>query len=281
MNIVLAKGIFGFRKFLGDIDYFNGIKEHIESSFGAKVLVTQVDPDDVIEVRGEQLRRQILLALGDSDLLPRTDEESSLVNTLDPSRKTHIIGYSMGGLDARFTISPGNPNNIGDRITSLTTISAPHRGSAIADFLISRLPGQRGSLSDLFLARVLNNIMSNLDVSLDGLRSLTKGEMAKFNQGFPNNPHVRYFSAAGQGRIGGLRTSLILLPAYEFIKRETGQVNDGIVTISSAAWGEFDTNLWPADHADEIGHDLDRLGEAGSFDHLAKYSELVEQIQSI
>lgn len=281
MNIVLAKGIFGFRKFLGDIDYFNGIKEHIESSFGAKVLVTQVDPDDVIEVRGEQLRRQILLALGDSDLLPRTDEESSLVNTLDPSRKTHIIGYSMGGLDARFTISPGNPNNIGDRITSLTTISAPHRGSAIADFLISRLPGQRGSLSDLFLARVLNNIMSNLDVSLDGLRSLTKGEMAKFNQGFPDNPHVRYFSAAGQGRIGGLRTSLILLPAYEFIKRETGQVNDGIVTISSAAWGEFDTNLWPADHADEIGHDLDRLGEAGSFDHLAKYSELVEQIQSI
>lgn len=281
MNIVLAKGIFGFRKFLGDIDYFNGIKEHIESSFGAKVLVTQVDPDDIIEVRGEQLRRQILLALGDSDLLPRTDEESSVVNTLDPSKKTHIIGYSMGGLDARFTISPGNPNNIGDRITSLTTISAPHRGSAIADFLISRLTGQRGSLSDLFLERVLNNIMSNLDVSLDGLRSLTKGEMAKFNQEFPDNPNVRYFSAAGQGRIGGLRTSLILLPAYEFVKRETGQVNDGIVTISSAAWGEFDTNLWPADHADEIGHDLDRFGEAGSFDHLAKYGELVEQIQSI
>jgi hypothetical protein len=30
------------------------------------------------------------------------------------------------------------------------------------------------------------------------------------------------------------------------------------VGVSSAKWTGFDQNRWPADHADEIGHDLDR-----------------------
>jgi triacylglycerol lipase len=53
------------------------------------------------------------------------------------------------------------------------------------------------------------------------------------------------------------------------------------VALSSAKWGEFDSQLWPADHVEEVGHDLDRLGKTGAFEHLAKYREIVARVQNI
>ena len=39
----------------------------------------------------------------------------------------------MGGLDSRFILSPANPDNIANLITTLTTIGTPHQGSPLAD----------------------------------------------------------------------------------------------------------------------------------------------------
>src|SRR5215467_8709361 len=99
MNIVLAHGILGFGRIslLGaQIDYFNGVQEFLEGTFadiGVKVLVTQVNPVRGIHIRGEELTSQIQNALANG--------------SLDPDNKTHIVAHSMGGLDARFTVSPG------------------------------------------------------------------------------------------------------------------------------------------------------------------------------
>jgi triacylglycerol lipase len=278
MNIVLAHGFLGFRQLAG-IEYFNGVKKYLEAHALAKVLATQVDPDDSIAVRGGQLRRQILVALG--DLPPATEDEKAVANSLDPSQKTHLIGHSMGGLDGRFILSPANPDHIAARLASLTTISTPHRGSPIADLIAAKLKGQRLWLWNWWLERKLRQIITGLGISLDGLHDLTTGGAANFNRTYVDHPQVRYFSVAGAGRKSGRPTAKILYPTYKYIKEKTREDNDGLVAVASAKWGEFDARLWPADHADEIGHDLDRPGKPGRFDHLTRFGEIVERLQKI
>ncbi len=278
MNIVLAHGILGFRQLAG-IEYFKGVKNYLETNAAVKVLATQVDPDQGIAVRGEQLRRQILVALG--ELPPGTEDEKGIANSLDPSQKTHIIGHSMGGVDGRFILSPANPDHIASRLASLTTISTPHRGSPIADLIAAKLDGQRLWPWNWWLERKLRQIITGLGVSLDGLHDLTTSGAANFNRTYVDHPQVRYFSAAGAGRTNERPTAKILYPAYKYIKEKKREDNDGLVAIASAKWGEFDARLWPADHADEIGHDLDHLGKSGRFDHLARFGELMERLQKI
>jgi triacylglycerol lipase len=277
MNLVLAHGFLGFRQLAG-VEYFNGVKQYLEANASAKVLVTKVDPDKDIEKRGKQLRRQILVALGAEP--PKTDDEKKLANALDPSQKAHLIGHSMGGLDGRFIVSPANSEHIAARIASVTTISTPHHGSPIADMFAAKfkLKGWRLWLVNWFLKKKLRKFLGD---SFSGLPDLTSSGAAKFNKKYADHPQVRYFSVAGGGREGGLPTAKILFPSYAYIKKETSEANDGLVTVASAKWGEFDDRLWPADHIDEIGHDLDRLGKPGRFDHLAKFRELVERLQNI
>jgi hypothetical protein len=53
------------------------------------------------------------------------------------------------------------------------------------------------------------------------------------------------------------------------------------VSVSSAARGDREVEIWPADHADEIGHDLDilhLLWQPFGFDHLAEYKKIVERL---
>lgn len=278
MNVVLAHGFLGFRQLAG-IEYFNGVKQYLEAHAPVKVLVTQVDPDQSIAVRGGQLRRQILVALG--DLSPDTKDEKTLANSLDPSQKTHLIGHSMGGLDGRFMLSPANPDHIASRLASLTTISTPHRGSPIADLIAAKLEGRRLWLWNWWMERKLRQIITGLGISLAGLRDLTTSGAANFNHTYVDHPQVRYFSVAGAGRASGRPTAKVLYPAYKHIKKKTGEANDGLVAVASAKWGEFDARLWPADHAEEIGHDFDRPGKSGRFDHLARFGELAERLLKI
>ncbi len=278
MNIVLAHGFLGFRQLAG-IEYFNGVKPYLEAHAPVKVLATKVAPDQSIAVRGGQLRRQILVGLG--DLPPDTEDEKAAVNSLDPSQQTHLIGHSMGGLDGRFSLSPANPDHMASHIASLTTISTPHRGSPIADLIAAKLGGQRLWLWNWRMERKLRQIITSLGISLDGLHDLTTSGAADFNRTYVDHPQVRYFSVAGAGRTNDRPTAKILYPAYKYIKEKKREDNDGLVAVASAQWGEFDSRLWPADHADEIGHDLDRPGKSGRFDHLARFREMVERLQKI
>jgi triacylglycerol lipase len=270
MNIVLCHGILGFRTFLG-VNYFNGVKAHIEAKYPAvKILVTQVDPVAAVNERGAQLRGQILEALGDTGMPP----------TLAPGDKTHIVAHSMGGLDARYVLSPANQGNIGGRVTSLTTISTPHRGSPVADLLMAEAQGALG-LSDRVTAASMRHSMTLLGIPLAGLHDLTTAATAAFNAQNTDNPGVQYFAAAGEGRGGVLPTSALLLAPYLYVKDKTsGQANDGLVAVGSAAWGQGPTELLAADHVDEIGHNLDELpvGTPRHFDYLAKYDGIVERL---
>ena len=276
MNIVLAHGIFGFQTFLG-IEYFNGVKDFLVNTFqnvSLHVLVTEVSPAGTIEQRGGELGQQILRGLG----------QDGAANTLDPNEKVHIIAHSMGGLDARFLISPDNKDNIADRVASLTTISTPHHGSPVADLLVALIDG--ASLSPLHrkIAEELNEILDKIKISHGGLRNLTTEATEVFNEQYHNQDfsRVHYFSIAGRGRGGFAPSCVELIPFHRYIERQTHEDNDGLVAVSSAVWGEGDTELWPADHADEVGHDLSfGFTAKPKFDYLAKYSEIVQRLLAL
>lgn len=275
MNIVLVHGILGFREKFG-VEYFNRVKEHLESP-ERNVLVPQLDATGTIRERGEQLRDRIWKAFGDG--------------TLDPAAKTHIIGHSQGGLDSRFVLSPENPhttpaNDLSGRIASLTTIGSPHRGSPIADLLAGKaldrkFKGLESLLHNLdFAQHVVRALLSRLGINPAALTELETASMAEFNRQYTDHPHVRYLSVAGRGRGGLQPSSLFLLEFHHYIKSGTGEENDGLVTVSSAErWGPS-RPAWPADHADEIGHNLDSvdLAPLAGFDYLRAYDGIVEQV---
>jgi len=250
MNIILAHGILGFDR-IGRLDYFNGIKRHLESKYeGVKVLTTAVDPTDSIETRGEQLREKILSALGQTGQSP----------PLNPDEETHIIAHSMGGLDSRYILSPDNEGNIAEFITSLTTIGTPHLGSPIADLFYKPLDG------DNAWEIPVRDSLKLVGISTRGLRDLTTAAMGDFNAKYRDNDGVRYFWAAGIGRSTGFVTSAPFLPTHEYIRyrgeSDDEKTSDGVVPLSSvrreAEGWEATGELWDADHADEVGHDLNK-----------------------
>jgi triacylglycerol lipase len=252
MNIVLAHGILGFdEKF--NVDYFNCIKKHLKDKHQAKVLATKVHPTDSIKARGDELGKQIL--------------EGFKNGKLDRNEKTHIVAHSMGGLDGRYILSPDNKDNIAHFITSLTTIGTPHQGSPIADLAHSRLDGK----ADLFITKIMEEkiveALNLLGVSINGLKDLTTREMEQFNSQYKDNPNVKYFWTAGIGRKRENRTtSWPFSPTYNYLYDRGQELydkqNDGVVPLSSAKrdnpnWEQIG-DLWNADHAEEVGHNLDR-----------------------
>src|ERR1700677_5079659 len=86
--IVLAHGLLGFDQIaLGRLTlatYFRGIPEWLRSG-GNRVLVTKVPPIAGIAARATRLGEQIAAAF--------------------PDERVHLIGHSMGGLDARLLLS--------------------------------------------------------------------------------------------------------------------------------------------------------------------------------
>jgi triacylglycerol lipase len=278
MNIVLVHGILGFRQKF-KIEYFNGVKEHL-ASFTPTILVPELNPTGSILTGGEELRAKLWEAFGNG--------------TLDPSQRTHIIAHSQGGLDARFMLSPANPNSVSandhsPKIASLTTIGSPHQGSPIADLLLLRPLDQRLARLEAFIHHPLLGealVRAGLDLlGLDGnaLDDLSTEKMAQFNQDFPDHPTVRYYSVAGAGRSRVPQTSRLLFGFYLYIKSLRGEPNDGLVTVSSAQRWNADSQIWPTDHADEIGHDLDSLDPhtTPSFDYLGGYENIVNRVRSL
>jgi triacylglycerol lipase len=68
-----------------------------------------------------------------------------------------------------------------------------------------------------------------------------------FNPRTPDDPHVRYFSVAG--RVDALNIwHPLWLPKLVLDGADSGEGNDGLVSVHSARWGEFLGTLKGADH---------------------------------
>jgi triacylglycerol lipase len=266
MNVVLVHGILGFRERFG-VEYFRGVAEHFRAK-DLTVLVPELDPTQGIEFRGNQLCNQINSAFSNG--------------SLHPQEKTHIIAHSMGGLDSRYVLSPVSGKQLRSPVHSLTTISTPHRGSLIADLIdkpedlnpFPHLPfDPTGNALELGLAAA--------GISLNGLRDLKTASCQAFSAKYVDNPHVAYFSVTGSGRPVFPATASCFLLFHSFISAQTGQANDGLVTVNSGMWGSFDPSTWPGDHAEMIGYNLDNLISLPGFPYLAKFDQLVAAVGGV
>jgi triacylglycerol lipase len=228
--IVLAHGVLGFGNPVGLpslLNYFNGVEEHLQQE-GYQVFSPQVNPFGSIAQRGAELA-------------------SAILRVLEDGQKAHIFAHSMGGLDARYALA--NVPGFVDRVATLVTIGTPHRGSPVADAIVQSTP---------LSAQLPSFLTEQLQRNAGALHDLTTDACAHFNETTVESAAIRRIAVAGDASQGG--HELILFQVAALIGQLTGEVNDGVVTESSALReGYTHLDLWPADHAGEIGWSLHSL----------------------
>jgi triacylglycerol lipase len=215
--IVLQHGLFGFARFeLGKLrlSYFHKIDRAL-SERGHPLIVSNVHPTGPIRLRAMQLKKTIL-------------EEIKLLGITD---RVMIVAHSMGGLDARYMISR---LGMAEKVAALVTISTPHRGSPYADWALKNVGKRMGGLK----------LMKVLGLNVQAITDLTPQACVRFNDRVPDHPEVRYFSISAA-------RAMRMMPAFlmhscKLIGDAEGP-NDGMVSVSSATWGEH-LETWPADH---------------------------------
>jgi len=210
--LVLIHGLFGTDRFrLGGLacwDYFRGLPEALRQA-GNRVLVARLSPTAGIRERAKELH----------DFLQREL----------PQGPMHLLGHSMGGLDARYVISQ---SDLGRRVLSLTTLGTPHRGCSFADWAIPRL------------VPLLAPVFRYWQLPMQGIFDVTTKAMARFNEEIRDRAGVRYFSVAGRWQWNWTNPNWQL--SYPVVQHYEGE-NDGLVSIQSAQWGQ-DFEIWDGDH---------------------------------
>jgi triacylglycerol lipase len=244
--VVLAHGLCGFDRIFvcrrPVKEYFPGVRRGLEAA-GHRVLSAQVSPTAGIAARAAQLKTFIRNEVG-----------------TDP---VHLIGHSMGGLDARHMISRLGMDR---QVLSLTTVGTPHRGTAFADWGVRRL------------ARLLCPVFRAARVSSDAFFDLTTDACRRFNERVPDAPGVRYFSVAGVCEKPWLGPEY-RLPAG-IVGRSEGP-NDGLVSVASATWGER-TDVWAGDHLNLVNWPNRRMRRAGEWhDRAADYGRLLARLTQL
>jgi triacylglycerol lipase len=217
-------------------EYFPNVRRTLEAA-GHRVLVPRVSPTAGVATRAAELRRFL-------------DREAG-------RRPVHVLGHSMGGLDARYMIAR---LGMADRVLSLTTIATPHRGTTFADWGVARF------------ARTLRPLFRSAGVPYEAFYDLMTDACRRFNEDVPDVPGVRYFAVAGVCERPLLGAGWVV-PA-RIVGRVEGP-NDGVVSVASATWGER-TEVWDGDHlnlANWPNRKARRLGLTA--DRTADYARLV------
>jgi triacylglycerol lipase len=246
--IVLSHGMLGFDSILG-IDYWYGISSALRRD-GASVYTTEVSQLNTSQARGEELLEQV--------------EE---IVAISGKPKVNLIGHSHGGPTIRYVaaVSP-------QLVASATSVGAPHKGSAAADFIRQVPPGSAGEALLAGIVSGLGSLINFLSGSsssspqnaLGALESLNSVGAAQFNakypQGLPTSAcgegaysvnGVRYYSWSGTSPVTNiLDPSDLLLGATALTFN--GEANDGLVSRCSSHMGKVIRDDYRMNHLDEV-----------------------------
>ena len=222
---------------------------------GVAAFAPNVSPYDTVPVRARLWEERL------DHVLSETGAE-----------QVNLVAHSMGGLDARYLISIRGRH---DDIASLTTISTPHHGSAIARILLEqpeRFRELAAALVDWLGETTLDDASSNVH---QALTELTPNHLTEtFNPQVPNHASVCYWSHAGHA---GKETNVTLNPVMNVLNRILHQhegPNDGFVSVESGRWGTF-RGAVPADHAQQVGL---RPSDDGPFDAHEFYAGIARHL---
>ena len=250
--VVLAHGMLGFDSILG-VDYWYGIPAALRRD-GASVYITEVSQLNTSEARGEELLAQV------EDIV-----------AISGKPKVNLIGHSHCGPTIRY-VAAVSPN----LIASATSVGAPHKGSAAADFIRQVPPGSAG---EILLAGIVNGLGTLINFlsgssstspqnALGSLESLNSQGAARFNAKFPQGipttacgegaysvGGVRYYSWSGTSPVTNIiDPSDLLLGATALTFK--GEANDGLVGRCSSRMGKVIRDNYRMNHLDEVNQTL-------------------------
>lgn len=223
----------GFVEVAADgLHYFKGVARHLRRH-GFDVYHSTVGFAAGLPRRAEDLR-----------------EEVERVLALKGAGKVHIIGHSMGGLDARYMIAR---LGMADRVASLTTVGTPHHGTSLADWGLTHTNHK--------LLRALRPV-----IDLDGFMALTPAAGREFNESAAeaeaaNEVFYQAYASSQPRR----RVFTPLKGTWDIISQQEGE-NDGLVSHDSQLWvselagpggrvKQVRQNTFPvpADHLNQVG----------------------------
>ena len=233
--LVLAHGILGFDEFkVGPFrgQYFRGVAPRLEQ-LGTKIYAFQVHPTATVASRAATLAKAL--------------------SELDAPR-VNIVAHSMGGLDARYVAAK---LSMGKRVASIVTVGTPHRGTPLADM----------GAGLWLVAPATRLLMEKAGFDAHGLIELTTERMSRFNAEVLNQEETFYGSWLAKASF--LNLNPMLLPTWQLLRMKSGD-NDGLVPVTSQAWGETCGNI-DADHWAQVGWAL-------GFDAPAFYEAVVDDL---
>lgn len=137
-------------------------------------------------------------------------------------------------------ISRLKPPNVDVR--SLTTIAAPHRGSAFADYMFDRI-------GPIYMPK-LYKTLEYFGLDTAAFSQLTRKYMREeFNPKTPDVTGINYYSF---GASLEPRRFSIFQPSHDIIRELEGAPNDGLVSVPSSMWGTYKGTLIGVSHLDLI-----------------------------
>lgn len=254
--LLMLHGV-GFRD-LKYINYWGRIPKNLIRN-GATVYYGHQEALGTIEENGQMVKDKIL------EIIQQTG-----------ARKVNIIAHSKGGLDARYTITT---LGMGEYVASLTTISTPHRGSALADYGNKHLSDKTfRSIANTFDKYFLKIGDKNPDF-YTAIHQFTKEFVKKFNDETPDIAGVYYQSYTSIMK-NCFSHSLLSIPYL--IMSLQDKKNDGLVSLESAQWGEF-RNVFTNKRMRGISHgdiiDITR-GNYKNFDVVETYINIVADLKN-
>lgn len=147
--------------------------------------------------------------------------------------KVNIIAHSKGGLDVRYLISQLQGDTM---VASVTTICTPHHGSKTMDALMKKIPTFAWISFSFCMNRFATLFGDKCPDFYQTCKQLTTNYAQQFNQTNPDSCSVYYQSYAALMK--NPKSDLLLSIPYLLVQHWEGE-NDGLVSISSAKWGEF------------------------------------------
>lgn len=244
--------------------YWGRIPDFLQSQ-GVDLYFGKQDAFGTIESNALQIKESVQNALAESG-----------------SEKVNIIAHSKGGLEARYMIS-----KLGMRecVASLTTLATPHRGVKAMDKL-----KEHNLLTYRMMLQVFNSMLfvsgGELNKNYRPYEQLTRDFMQVFNELVPNVEGVYYQSYAFDMKNGA---SYPELAVFHKIVEEMEGINDGLVSVEFAKWGNFcGIYSGPADygiaHSQVVDSKLRPItteqSGGGILDILDLYFDIVERLKT-
>ena len=254
--ILLVHGVF-FRDFRY-LNYWGRIPKELMRN-GATVYYGQQQSAASVEDSGRELAERICQIM----------EETGC-------EKVNIIAHSKGGLDSRAAISHFG---MAPYVATLTTINTPHRGCIFAEYLFGKVPESVRQKLALAYNSTLKKLGDTNPDFLAAVTDLTQSACIARNETTPDASEVVYESVMSYCK-KAQNGKFPLNMTYPIVKHFDG-LNDGLVSVDSARWGDSFTLLEPQgkrgiSHGDVV--DLNRENIRG-FDVREFYVKLVADLK--